>query len=72
MSWLSRLFAPKYIGSVVRTIMAFVAGVLSGLPFLAPDDIRKFVESGESLLYAIILAVVTQGWSVFQKAKHSD
>lgn len=72
MNWvkeqLMKLFAPKYVGSVVRTAL----GVLSGW-LLAhgadPEQTRMFVEAGTAVGSAAILYVLTQVWSLAEKAK---
>lgn len=71
-NWLAKLFAPKYVGSVVRTAMAYLAGLLAGLGFLPPEEIARFTESSEAILTSLIVALATGVWSLGQKAKHSD
>lgn len=66
------LFGPKYVGSTVRTLLAFVGGLLYGVQGVEAEAIQKFLEYAEPVLNGIILTAVTWVWSLIQKKKHSD
>lgn len=57
------LFAPKYIGSVVRTALAAVAGYLAAKGF---GDAGSIVQGMEEEVAALLFAIV-QAWSLKQK-----
>lgn len=63
-------FAPKYVGSVVRTLLSVVAGVLVGKGATA-NQLEQFVNFSEPVLTGLIIWAGTQGWSLKQKAENS-
>ncbi len=66
------LFGPKYIGATVRTLLAFVAGVLYKIEGLDPAAIEKFVAAAENVLNPLAVLAFAWLWSLLQKKKHSD
>lgn len=71
MEWLKRnllaLFAPKYIGSIVRTLLAILAGYLLklGIPQAQIDVLLKALDP---VLLGVITAGGTAFWSLVQKS----
>ena len=72
LSWLKEkavgLFAPKYVGAVVRSLLQALAGALA-MANLAPEVIGKFTTAAEPVLTGIILYLISLGWSFAEKAK---
>lgn len=66
------MFGPKYVGSTVRTLLAFIGGLLAGVQGLAPETVQKFLEAAEPVLNGALLAGIAWVWSLIQKKKHSD
>ncbi len=69
---LAGMFGPKYIGATVRTIVAFVGGILYGIKGLDAGKIADFLLTLEQVLNPLALAGVAWLWSVIQKQRHSD
>lgn len=67
MGWIKKkllgLLAPKYIGSVVRTVLAAVAGYLAAKGLGEAGDAVKGLEDE----IAAILFALIQGWSLIEK-----
>ena len=66
------LFGPKCVGSTVRTLLAFIGGLLYGIQGIEVEAIQKFLEYAEPVLNGVVLALITWVWSLIQKQKHSD
>ncbi len=75
MDWLKEkimlLFAPKYIGSVVRTLLATIAGLLISIG-IPKESVDIFTNSADPILTGVILYIVTQGWSLLNKKTKSE
>lgn len=65
------LFAPKYIGSLVRSVLQALSGVLIALG-LPEGDVTKFTEASYPIIVGLVMWFGTWVWSVVQKKKHSD
>lgn len=68
MEWLKKLITSKYVGSVVRTGLAGVAGLLISIG-LPPEIVEPFKQYSEPVITGIIMLIATQGWSLFDKKK---
>lgn len=75
MDWIKEkllgLFAPKYIGSVVRTLLAALAGVLISIG-IPKESVDVFTSSADPILTGVIIYIVTQGWSLINKKAKSE
>lgn len=71
LSKIAALFAPKYVGSVVRTVLGFVSGwiVSLGVPV---DQVVQFTNAAEPVFIGVVSALATLAWSLVQKKKNSD
>lgn len=68
LDWLKELIASRYIKSVVRHVFTVLAGFLLSTG-VDPAVVEKFVESGTAVAVAVLLWLVTQGWSWMEKRK---
>ncbi len=75
MDWLKEkilaLFAPKYIGAVVRGILQILAGYLIKLG-IPQAQIDALLAALDPVLMGVATAVITIIWSLIQKKKNSD
>lgn len=75
MDWLKEkligLFAPKYIGAVVRALLQVAAGYLLkvGIPQVQID---AFLAAADPVLMGVATAIITLVWSLIQKKRNSD
>lgn len=65
---ISALFAPKYVGSLVRTLLGVISGWLISLG-IPSDQIAVFTSAAEPVLIGVATALVTLIWSFIQKKK---
>lgn len=61
----------KYVGSVIRTGMAVVAGYLVAHG-VSDETANTFISSSGDVIAGVVTYALTQVWSIAQKAKHSD
>jgi hypothetical protein len=60
--------ATKAIGSVVRTWIAALGGLLSGWGILSPEQAESLTGALDPLVEGLLLIGITQLWSLFEKS----
>ena len=65
--WLRKKFFNKYLGSVVRTVLAALGGYLIKHYGLDENLVEQFITSFGEVLVIVLPLVVAQIWSLFQK-----
>lgn len=64
--WLKNLILGAVGRSVIRKLMAILAGVLLGMN-LDPALVNQFTDAGTQVLIAVLLYLISQGWSLLEK-----
>jgi hypothetical protein len=70
-TWLENLKASlmaKYLGSLVRTAVAALAGVIGALGVVDPVVLAEWVDPTTAIITAVAAYLLTQLWSLKQKA----
>lgn len=75
MNWVKEkligLFAPKYVGAVVRAILQILAGYLIKLG-IPQAQVDALLAAADPVLMGLATALITVIWSLVQKKRNSD
>lgn len=66
LDWIKKKFLDKYTKSIVRTLVAALAGVLVGMGVDA-ETVAKFTEAANPVFTAAAVYAVAQLWSLLDK-----
>lgn len=69
LSKLQGLFAEKYIKSIVRTLLAALAGLLAGYG-IDSELIARFTTAADPIMSGLIIYALAQVWSITDKTKN--
>lgn len=67
--WLQKTVLSPFVGSFVKAVVNALTGYLLGLNIVDPSVVSQFGDATTQIAIAIILLLITQGFSVFKNYK---